>query len=108
MSGALDDVSSIKVAATSENAYATLHWLKGATDDIADRADFDNHSYVEFRVDEGVVDWGNGAYKSDSGNVYYKTGAGTFSLEAEQSLSGTFRVEEGVLARSRRRNGTYF
>lgn len=98
VSGALDKVSSLKVAATSEDARATLHWLKGSTDDVADCASFDNHSHVEFRVDEGIVDWGNGAYASDSGNVYYKTGAGTFSLEAEQSLSGTFRVEEGVLS----------
>lgn len=100
VSGALSAIKDkgIKIASTSEDSRAVLHWLDGATDDVAAKVEFENGSHVEFKIDSETVEWGADAYVGDSGNIYYKTGLGTISLASDESLGGTFRIEEGTLA----------
>lgn len=87
----------VKITGTSESARATLSWLSDDSEDIAGKVSFSAGSHVNFNVAEGVASWGAGAAEPNSGNVYYKTGAGALSLEDPATLNGEFFVNEGTL-----------
>ena len=99
VNGALNALADkgVKIAGTSENAHATLTWLSATTDDVAGKVSFSAGSHVNFNVTQGVASWGAGAAESNSGNVYYKTGAGVLFLEDPATLNGEFFVNEGTL-----------
>ncbi len=97
--GALDSLADkgVKITGTSENTRATLSWLSEESSDIADKVSFSAGSHVNFNVTQGVASWGAGAAEPNSGNVYYKTGAGVLFLEDPATLNGEFFVNEGTL-----------
>ncbi|MBR5622977.1 MAG: hypothetical protein IKW49_07315 [Opitutales bacterium] len=99
VNGALNALADkgVKITGTSENTRATLSWLSANTDDVAGKVSFTPGSYVNFNVTQGVASWGAGAAESNSGNVYYKTGAGVLFLEDPATLNGEFFVNEGTL-----------
>lgn len=88
----------------TEDEHATITW-NGATDSFAANTKIATGSYVDFNVLSGEVEWKEGLSSDVADVSYYKTGAGTFFLNAPTALTGSFYVNEGVLALGRGSDG---
>lgn len=88
----------------TEDKHATITW-DGSTDSFASKMKVEVGSYVDFNVLSGEIEWKEGASSNVADVSYYKTGAGTLFLNAPTALTGSFYVNEGVLALGRGADG---
>ncbi len=99
--GALANVSTISISSTSESERAVLTWLSASVENIFSKIDMEAGSHVEFNISQAAgtltLSAGTGSEISTSG-TFYKTGAGTISIEELGLLYGTLVIEEGAVS----------